>query len=200
MIQTILFFVFFLLNLALIAEERCNYSFQAAETKLGFAAFKFTEKARVEAKFDSFLVLGKPTGKNLSDLARKVKFKIDVNSVNSGNPERDGKIKKFFFGEMRNTSEITGYFRNVKINAGVGQGELIVKMNQQERSIPIQIHLKEDKLELKGTMDVLQWNGRASIEALNKECSSLHTGTDGISKLWSEVEIFLTTTITKDCK
>jgi polyisoprenoid-binding protein YceI len=195
---------FFLLTLCLsfplIAKELCFFSYDPSQTKLGFAAFKFSEKARVEGGFERFEVLGQPRAKSLEEFARKVKFRIDVNSVNSGNPERDGKIKKFFFGEMKGSSEITGYFRNIKVQDDIGTGELILKMNLQEKSLPIQFSFIDGKLQLKGLLDVLNWNARSSIEALNKECNALHTGSDGVSKLWSEVEVFLTTTIKTDCK
>jgi len=198
--KLIFYFSTLFLTVSLFPSEKCTYSFQPKDTNLGFAAFKFTEKVRVEGKFDKFQVLGNPSGKDLVDFGRKVKFKIEVDSINTGNPERDGKIKKFFFGEMKKTSEITGYFRNIQLNSNSGNAELILKMNQQERTIPINFTLNDNQLSLKGTLDVLQWNAKNSLEALNKECHALHIGKDGVSKLWSEVEIFLTTTLLKTCK
>lgn len=184
----------------LFSKEKCEYSFDPSATKVKFAAFKFTEKARVEGQFDSFQVIGNPTAFSMQDLARKVRFSVLVESINTGNPERDSKIKKFFFNEMKNTKELSGYFRNIKISKGLGTGELVLKMNQRERSIPITLTLNDVEVKLQGTLDVLDWNAQKSLEALNRECSALHTGQDGISKLWSEVEISLITQLKKSCK
>ncbi|MCX7999951.1 MAG: YceI family protein [Leptospiraceae bacterium] len=178
----------------------CVFSVDSSLTKVQFAAFKFTEKTRVEGKFDSIQIIGNPSASTLSELGRKVKFSIDINSLNTGNPDRDGKIKKFFFGEMKNTQAITGYFRNIRLYSNNGQAELILKMNQRERSVPVSFTLSENDLNLKGKIDVLDWNAQKSLESLNRECNALHTGKDGVSKLWSEVEIFLTTQLKKSCK
>ncbi len=40
-------------------------------------------------------------------------------------------------------------------------------------------------------LDVLLWNGEEALKTLNKECYELHTGTDGISKLWPDVDVVL---------
>lgn len=191
--------VFLVKSFSLFGND-CVFSVDSSLTKVQFAAFKFTEKTRVEGKFDSIQIIGNPSASNLSELGRKVKFSIDINSLNTGNPDRDGKIKKFFFGEMKNTQALTGYFRNIKFANNSGQAELILKMNQRERSVPVSFTLSENDFNLKGKIDVLDWNAQKSLESLNRECNALHTGKDGVSKLWSEVEIFLTTQLKKSCK
>ncbi len=199
-IQLVFLSFFFLKISSLFSYEKCEYSFDPTATKLKFAAFKFTEKARVEGQFDSFSVVGNPSSSKLAELARKIRFRIKIDSINTGNPERDGKIKKYFFGEMKNTKELSGYFRNVEISNQHGKAELILKMNQRERSIPIGLTINDTEIQLKGVLDVLDWNAQKSLEALNKECNALHTGNDGVSKLWSEVEISLVTQLKKSCK
>lgn len=185
---------------ALFSKEKCEYSFDPSTTKVKFAAFKFTEKARVEGQFDSFKVIGNPSAFSMQDLARKVKFSVLVESINTGNAERDGKIKKYFFNEMKNTKELSGYFRNIKISNQSGTGELVLRMNQRERSVPVTLTLNDTEVKLQGSLDVLDWNAQKSLESLNRECSALHTGKDGVSKLWSEVEISLITQLKKSCK
>lgn len=48
-------------------------------------------------------------------------------------------------------------------------------------------------------VDVASWNGLPGITALNTVCEDLHTGEDGVSKLWSEVQLSFSTTLKSDC-
>ncbi|MFT5582308.1 MAG: hypothetical protein ACI9G9_001573 [Psychromonas sp.] len=38
------------------------------------------------------------------------------------------------------------------------------------------------------------------MAALNTICKDLHTGDDGVSKLWSEVDLNFSTVLQTDCK
>ena len=135
----------FLLPLVHLNSKVCEFSFNQEETSIGWTAFKFTEKAGVGGKFDKVVVLGNPKAGNVADFARKVKFIIPISGINTKNPERDEKIKKYFFGEMKATSKIRGFFRNVKFDGKSVSAELILKMNNQERSIAVTFSLDENK-------------------------------------------------------
>jgi hypothetical protein len=74
-------------------------------------------------------------------------------------------------------------------------------MNNKESYIPIDFIIKNGTdLELRGNIDIFQWNSRKSLENLNKECDVLHKGSDGKSKLWNDVDIYLSTVLIKKCK
>ena len=164
-------------------------------------AFKFTERTGVEGTFDKIAVTQGSKSATIQDLAESIKFKIDINSINSNNIDRDTKIKNIFFLSMMDTKEITGEFRNIKINNELGKAELYLKMNNKENSTPISFILKNGKeLELKGKLDLLQWNAAKSLEALNKECEMLLKGKDEKSKLWNDVEVYMTTELIKICR
>jgi hypothetical protein len=48
-------------------------------------------------------------------------------------------------------------------------------------------------------VDVSQWNGLMAVESLNEACKDLHTGEDGVSKTWSEVNLSLEVELLSDC-
>jgi hypothetical protein len=200
--KSIFFFIFIFVSFGnLFSGSICEYSYDHSKTKFIWTAFKFTEKAGVNGTFDKVGILGNPKGETIKDFAHKIKFQIPVDSVNTNNPDRDAKIQKFFFGEMKSTTKIYGYFRNIKWQNESGTAELVLKMNNQERSVPVSFILKDNKnLELRGTIDLFKWGAHKSIESLNKECNALHTGKDGVSKLWNEVDILLTTELNYNCK
>ncbi len=43
------------------------------------------------------------------------------------------------------------------------------------------------------------WNGDDAIASLNKVCEYLHKGEDGVSKLWSVVELNIEAILNKNC-
>jgi polyisoprenoid-binding protein YceI len=200
-LKTILSLFLILFTSSAILAEQCKFDYDPAATKLTWKAFKFSARTGVEGSFDTFSVTEKIEGKTAVELAGKIKFKIDVNSVNTKNPERDVKIKSAFFGTMKNTKEITGSFRNIKLKGEIGTADLVLKMNGVEKTNPVTFSLKEGKnIELKTTLDVFKWGAQNSIETLNKICSERHTDKDGVSKLWNDVEIIITSTFKSTCK
>ena len=60
--------------------------------------------------------------------------------------------------------------------------------------------LEGETFSFSATIDVAQWDGMGGIDALNEICRELHTGADGKSKLWSEVDLSFTTSLKKECK
>jgi len=198
------YFMFLLLFLSFIYEvrtESCEYQYDHTSTLFKWKAFKYTERTGVEGTFDKITVLQKTPNKSLEEFAENIKFKIDTTSVKSNNPERDEKIKTIFFGSMKDSREITGDFRNFKFKGETGSADLYIKMNSKESYIPIDFIIKNGTdLELRGNIDIFQWNSRKSLENLNKECDVLHKGSDGKSKLWNDVDIYLSTVIIKKCK
>jgi polyisoprenoid-binding protein YceI len=196
----ILVFLFHILSVQIFSEN-CELKYDPLKTKMRWMAFKFTERTGVEGTFDKISVTQGLKSSTIQDFAESIKFKIDINSINSNNIERDTKIKNIFFLSMVDTKEIIGEFRNIKINNEMGKAELYLKMNNKENFTPVAFILKNGKeLELKGKIDLLQWNALKSIEALNKECEILHKGKDEKSKLWNDVEVYITTELIKICR
>lgn len=79
----------------------CVYSYDHGNTKFGWKAFKFTEKTGVGGSFDKIEVVGTTTGNSFENTFKGMKFTIDPNTVNSGNNDRDAKIKSAFFYPMK---------------------------------------------------------------------------------------------------
>jgi polyisoprenoid-binding protein YceI len=195
------FILFLVFNLPVLSKSNCEYSYEPSKTKMKWIAFKFTEKTGVEGSFLKINMIGQPKGDSIKNFSEKVKFSIETASVSTNNPERDAKIVKFFFSEMKKTNEISGYFTNTTITGNTGTSNLVLKMNDIEESVPMQLIVKNNKeIELKGQIDLNNWKVQSSIQKLNKECDELHKGKDGISKLWNDVDISLSTELKMVCK
>ena len=180
--------------------ETCTFNYDATATKISWKSFKTMAKVAVGGTFNTFSVDN--TGESSSETAvfANATFSIVTASVNSGNTERDPKLIKFFFNEMVSTDTITGGI--VKISEPVdGKGAAIISisMNGQTKEENAIYKLEGTTLTLSATINMAKWEASNAITALNNECKDLHTGDDGVSKLWEEVDIEITTSLSKDC-
>lgn len=176
-------------------EEVCTYSYNAASTVMEWTAFKFTDKTPVKGTFKEINVDGTMASDDPMALLTSLSFDIPVASIESMNEERNGKIVKEFFGTIA-TENLTGKVISLKEN---GDAILEISMNNIKKELVGKYTFVDGKFDFSATMDVMNWNANKGIEALNKICKDLHTGPDGVSKLWSEVDLTFSTTLTSDC-
>ncbi|TGL35199.1 YceI family protein [Leptospira koniambonensis] len=187
---------------SLSAEESCKYSVTQEATGLEWKAFKFTEKTGVGGKFIKVNISGAKSAAKIPDALKGLKFSIDALDLDSGNAERDPKIKGAFFGNLKKSGKIEGSVSSAKLEADGKSGTGVVKLiwNGVSKDVPLQFTLTGEVLEAKGSLDVNNWNASKALAALNTVCSDLHKSKDGKSVLWPDVEITIKSTLKKDCK
>lgn len=179
-----------------MSTQVCRYNYNQDSTSLKWIAYKFTEKVGVSGGFDELEVGGTLSGEmSLLNVFASATFNIPVASTNSLVPDRDMKIKEYFFGTMVDTDALTG--RVININEEGAQLE--ISMNGQTRSVDMDVTVNGTELKLEGVIQLADWDALASVEALNKICHDLHIGADGISKLWPEVKLEVRTVLTEKC-
>lgn len=176
-------------------EQACFYKYNSGSTVLEWTAFKFTEKAPVKGTFNEITYEGKESSDDLEDLVKSMSFSIQTASVETQNEERNGKIAKLFFETIG-----TPVIKAKVLKLENGKATLEIMMNELSKEVTGEYKLEDNKFSFTGTIDVANWNGMKGIETLNAACKDLHTGADGKSKLWSEVDLSFTTEFSSDCE
>lgn len=176
--------------------EACTYSYDPEATVLTWTGFKLTEKVGVSGTFDEINVTANDGAENMFDVLNGATFSIPIQSINSQEPTRDPKLRKNFFGVMTETENITGIITN--INESMGSIELMI--NQVEVEYDGKVSVDGEKITWSSTIDMNHFDAGYAIDSLNNVCKERHTGEDGISKLWTEVDIAVSTTLVKTCK
>lgn len=179
--------------------QKETYSVDANKTEINWTAYKTTAKTAVKGVFTS-LNIDKPIqSDNKQGTFSNLKFSIPVSSFYSKNEIRDNKIKKLFFGFMKNTELISGHFSNITGNEEEGAMSLNLKMNDQVVSVPMKYTISDNQININGTItDLLDWKMNEAFNSIHKACEILHTGEDGISKTWKEVAISATAVLKKN--
>jgi polyisoprenoid-binding protein YceI len=175
--------------------QECYYTINESSVQVNWVAYKFTDKTPVEGGFDEVKITGFQTLNSLDKLINGLSFEIPVSSLNSNNPERDEKIKKTFFGNLKETPMLKGYVVSVNGDELV----LSLSMNGLTKEVVGKSTYANGVYSFSAKLDLNIFNAGAAVEALNKLCYDLHIGADGISKLWDEVEIRFQCTFNEDC-
>lgn len=189
----------FLATSPLLAEKNCVYSYDPKNVQLEWTAFKFTEKLGVKGTFASIKVTGTKPSSTPWDVVSKLQFSIDPNSVDSGVPDRDSKIKTYFFAATNGKPQLVGSFTEVP-NSSSGNAFLQLAYKGKKTTVPVKVLWKEETVEVTGTLDVNELGLSKGLAKLNEVCLELHRGADGVSKLWATVDLKVVATLQKSCK
>ena len=168
------------------------FVFQPAATTVRWTAYKTSDKLPVKGifKLDSASANSAFTphkGASLLAAVDGAGFNIPASAIFSGNSERDGILKKFFFGLMDNTVTLKGTF--VLDQSDKTRGTLDITMNNESNKVPVFVAVSGDTVRISGVLNINDWHTAKALASLNEHCKAKHTGPDGVSKTWPEVTI-----------
>ena len=176
-------------SLPLLADV-CNYNYKKDTAQLTWTAFKTPKKIGVKAGFKK-IEIKTQEAKDIHSVISSASFSVDIASLDSGNPERDAKIKKHFFKTDSSTVGITGKVLSLK--DGVAQVEFTI--NKKTKTVPMNVLVANDEATITGKIDVLDFALNESLSAINEACKVLHEG-----KTWSDVELSIKAPFINSCK
>ncbi|MBT8307026.1 MAG: YceI family protein [Maribacter sp.] len=165
-----------------------NYTLVKDSTKVSFTAYKTTEKLAVGGKFLKIDFKDIKSGATALGALNGTSFGIPVSSLftNDATGTRDPKLLEFFFGAMKNTELISGVFKKDANN----KCSIDITMNGETANIPLEYTMDSvNIITFNGNLNLEDWNALEALASINKACKELHTGTDGISKTWSDVAV-----------
>lgn len=168
-------------------EKKSTAAFAVSEAtnNINWVAYKFTEKTGVKGKFKKVNVISGGEGNSIKEAIHNTEFEIPVSSIFTSDSSRDFKIRKYFFGIMPNPKLLSGKLMIENDSMGYAN----ITMNGMTEKLPFKYSIKGKEFSMSTEMNVLEWNAGQSIDSLNAVCEDLHKGLDGVSKLWPQVSI-----------
>ncbi len=180
--------------------ETCFYSYDNnAGAQVRWTAFKTTDKVGVGGQFDQVNVIAGDKSTKITDVLNTIKFNIPTGSTNTANEDRDSKIVKSFFGVMEATDIIYGQVKSSDGDNIKGTCTFYLTINNVERETVLNYTVEDATINLTGEIDLTNWGAENAVASLNEICGVLHTGADGVSKTWLNVELAIETTLKKAC-
>lgn len=185
--------VFSFFSTALVAQDKsqCVFSAPKEEVKVQWTAFKTAKKVAVPGSFTQVEFESKGESKNVEQLLQATSFKIDLTTVASGDPIRDGQLRSSFFKLLKQEGVASGNF----IKARAGKVQMVLTMNGVRKSVPMNYTVKDDLLEAKGSLNLFDFAAEAPFKTLAQACLVKHEG-----KSWPEVDLLLTAKLAKTCR
>ncbi len=167
-----------------VVTEVGNLKLVADSTKVSWTAYKTTDKVAVGGSFTEIELKNTQEGTTPEEVLKGASFSIPVSSLFTNNPDRDNKLKQFFFGAMNDTELIGG-----TINFANGKTKLMLSLNGVAKPVEVEATFENNVFSVNGILNLDDFNGQQAIESINNVCKDLHKGADGVSKTWSEVAI-----------
>lgn len=180
-------------------EGTCPWYYDGSNHKLYWKAFKTTEKIGVKGEFTDVAVQSSVVSSDVKEVLKGLKIKINVGSTSTGDATRDTKIVDFFFKKMIDTDMIEGDVKSVKGTNDSGKIVFNLKMNGVVNDAPMKYTFAGGVVSLVGIIDVNDWKAEEALSSLNEACFDLHKGPDGVSKTWSQVEIYTKAQLKSKC-
>ncbi|MCB0733123.1 MAG: YceI family protein [Flavobacteriales bacterium] len=175
-----------------------GFVFQPAFTDLTWTAFKTTARKEVNGTFKEMEIKPGSEAGHVTDILNGLTFSMKTSSVFSNDAGRDAKLIANFFGTMTGTEYIKGKVTSVEGNDDGGTAKIAITLNEVEHEVSATYTRMGKVISLETSLDMAHWNATTSIEALNKVCELLHTGDDGVSKLWPDVKVVVNSTVKGD--
>lgn len=155
--------------------------------ELHWTAFKFTERVGVSGTFDEIQARGASEASSPMASLVGTEFRIHTKSVNSKSEDRDTKLKSFFFGTMKGGEVIQGKFSSFHEEQNKCVVDLV--LNGKRQSMRFDYKLDDKTINIHGRVDLSHFDAMNSVRTINKKCEVLHKGSDGVSKLWPDVDV-----------
>lgn len=170
------------------------FSIDSKTTVINWIAYKTTSKVPVKGQFSKLTIENPKKAPTIMEALNGLKFSIPVSSLFTNDTIRDGKLKNFFFGTLKNTQLISGTIKMNNETSGLAD----ITMNGISHALPVTYIISDKKVSIFAIMDLDNWQAQAAIAALNAVCKDLHSGIDGVSKTWSDVNIVVSANLTYD--
>jgi polyisoprenoid-binding protein YceI len=180
-------------------EQTCFYTYAEGSAQVRWTAFKTTDKVAVGGQFDQVNVVAGEKSTKITEVLETIKFNIPTASTNTANEDRDAKIIKSFFEAMDATDMILGQIKSAEGDNKSGTCTVYLTLNNVEKEVILNYTVEDATVKLTGEIDLINFGAEGAIASLNKICSVLHTGADGVTKTWSTVELSIEASLNKDC-
>lgn len=179
-------------------EKICKKGYDKGATKIGFGGFKYTEKAEVKGYFKDFTIEGTTIADSPEEIFANATFIVPVNYIETNDVGRNRRIRDEYFGNMTNSTNLTG--KVLKFNTDSSTIDVELTINEVTKPVTLNYALSGDTINLMGNIDILDFEASAALEAINKACEALHKGSDGVSKTWSDVNLYISSVVTEACE
>ena len=177
----------------------CAYTLGDNATNVYWTAYKHTGKIAVKGKMDSVVVTGTETASSPIDALTNANVTIYTASINSKDDIRDKKLREIYFGSMTNTKVISGNLLSWEGSGVEGTCTFNLAMNDTAQQVTGSYIVDDVTVQIRFTIEPSSWGVEDAIAKLGAACAEKHTGEDGETVFWPDVDILIEVALNKEC-
>jgi len=181
-----------------IADATCTHQLKTA--KPGWKAYKTTDKLPVGGTFSKATLSPTAPAASVPEALAGATMNIVASSVDSGLDIRNQTLVTSYFSKLLPDAPFRVSVAKVEGDNSSGTATLNVELNGVSRAMAFPYTVSEaGELTAVATMEMMDFGLKAAFDAIHTACEALHTGPDGVSKTWTDVELTVNATIEKSC-
>ena len=177
----------------------CAYTLGDNATNVYWTAYKHTGKIAVKGKMDSVVMTGTETASSPIDALTNANVMIYTASINSKDDIRDKKLREIYFGSMTNTKVISGNLLSWEGSGVEGTCTFNLAMNDTAQQVTGSYIVDDVTVQIRFTIEPGSWGVEDAIAKLGAACAEKHTGEDGETVFWPDVDILIEVALNKEC-
>jgi polyisoprenoid-binding protein YceI len=162
-----------------------------SSTTVGFGAFKTTAKKEVKGWFTDFEVSGIAESKEVTEIFNNAVIQINVASLDTKDKGRNATLLAEFFSKTSSSENISGKVISFDTESAI----LELTFNDVSKELTFDYTMNGDTLKMQSVLNLEDVDGLGALAYLHSACEGVHRGDDGVSKTWSDVNIYLTTVL-----
>ena len=164
-------------------ESQPKFKLKNTINTVEWTAYKTTDKVPVPGNFKTVNIVSNSEGNTIMEVVEGAEFSLPIADLFVNGKEYN--VIKFFFGVMTNPNTITGqiHLTNDK------DGYIALTIDGVTENLMFNYIIKENKLTLTATIHLEKWNVEKAFKSLNSVCQLVHSGSDGVAKVWNDINI-----------
>ncbi len=164
-------------------DESPKYQLKNATNSVAWTAYKTAEKVPVVGSFKTINIVSNSEGNTIEEVIEGAEFSLPIADLLISGKEYN--VINFFFGVMANPNTITGKIHLTDDKSGF----IALTIGDVTEKLMFDYTIKEQKLTLTATLYLDKWKVEKALESLNTVCKLVHSGSDGVAKVWNDVAI-----------
>lgn len=173
----------------------CVHNLDVDSTKVIWKAYKFSERVSVTGHFDS-LSIQSPEKATIAQLLTGTQISFPLASVRTDLLERDDNIRKFFVAGIAEQGRV-----HAQVQAVQGSSVwVVIRLNGRQQVFPMTWSVDSGALLINGKIELDSFALTENISRLSQGVAPMHTGSDGLSKMWPDIDLTIQSPLHSHCQ
>lgn len=179
---------------------RGPYKFDPYNTTVNWTAYKYSTKLGVSGDLPDIVFNPKvymvEDHKDIKNILNGFEFESDPNFNVEGSTLRNQNIQNYFFNKLE-SKKISARVISLLGSDAAGSLDIELMFNGVTKTVEAEYTVVDNTIEVIYHLQLAEFDAIKALNILHEHVADLHTGPDGISLTWPEVDIKVTSILSR---